>query len=384
VTTRSAPLVWRIAIGTLLLVGFVQQTRQQWRVIQAGTQPYLIGDWTISYAGGFVRRGLFGSLLTVVSSDAATALLALFVVQTLLYVIIFGVALLWVARLPDPRGWALVLLSPAFLLFGLADFGGTHRKEIIALAALMLLGETVRTRRSVPLALLVAVPLFGVAVLSHEANALLVVPFLILVRWSAEDSLLTRRYCDITQGVLIVLSVGGLAAALIAPGTVEQQSAICVDLVARGFSRELCDGALTYIGRGTSDALATVGARLPESALYAIPAAFAILPFTLVPWARAQRRTLLIASAPVVLLLGVGVDWGRWIMIAVVITTVLSVVGSSREGTRPESVPTLWVLLFILAWRVPHAGITPEGLGPSGIPGTLLDASQVIARRLGV
>ena len=377
-------MAWRRSRLLVLAAAFVRQAARQWQVIAVGEQPYLIGDWTISYAGGFVRRGLFGTLLLLARPDADGALVLLWAVQTALYAVIFGTVMLWVVRLPSAERWAILLLSPAFLLFGLSDFGGTHRKEIIALAALVLLAEAVRSGRRLRSTVIVSAALFAVAVLSHEANALLLVPFLLLIRTAGTSRLLSGRAARTATIAYAAIGGGGLVASVLAPGTIEQQRRICDDLLARGFSPELCGGSLAYIGRSTADGWATVLERMPDILLYGLPLLFAILPLTLVPWARANARLLLLASAPLLPLLVVGVDWGRWIMLGVFLATVLAIVGSAREASVPDRVPVLWLLLFVTAWRLPHAGLTPDGLGPNGLVAILRGALAAASRAVGL
>ena len=357
----------RSVLILVLLAALALQTRSQWQLIQVGVQPFLIGDWLISYAGGFVRRGLFGSFLAAATNDVTAALTLLFATQTMLYLVIFGIAIRWIIFLPEPRDWAVVFLSPAFLLFGLGDFGGTHRKEIIALAALFLLAEWVRTGCRSALVLPLVVLLFTVAVFSHEANALLVAPFLVLLRQAHHEQLMTHRAVIGAGTTLSLTSLVGLITAVFAPGRLRHRTAICDDLLTRGFEEALCGGAISYIGQGSREALLFTASRLPDSAIFVVLALFAFAPFSLVPWARKHRALLVVASAPILPLFFLGIDWGRWIMIATTISTVLVVVGSSREGSQPDRVPIAWIAVFVLSWRIPHYRTDLSQLGPSGL-----------------
>lgn len=351
----------------VLLAAFLLQTRSQWRLIQVGVQPFLIGDWLISYAGGFVRRGLFGSILTAVTDDMSVALALLFAMQTMMYLVMFGIAARWVIALPGPRDWAVVFLSPAFLLFGLGDFLGTHRKEIIALSALFILAEWVRTDCRSRFALPIVLLLFSLAVFSHEANALLLAPFVILLKQAYDEQTLSRRAAVGGAAALALTSLTGVVTAIAAPGTTTQRTAICDDLLARGFDEALCGGSIAYIGQGGREALLSTAAALPNSGLFAILALFALAPFALTPWARSHRALLFTASAPILPLFLLGIDWGRWIVIAATVSTTLVIVGSSREGSRPDRIPLPWMAVFILAWRIPHYNATTSALGPSGL-----------------
>jgi hypothetical protein len=359
---------WRASIVAILAATFILQTKHQWLIILEGTHPYLIGDWTISYAGGFVRRGLSGSLLAGLFSDPADTLIGLWFIQTTLYATVFGVAILWALRLPTPSLFAPLLLSPAFLLFGLNDFSGTQRKEVLVFAGLFLLGESVRSGRFVMGATWAAGALFTVGVFSHEANALLVVPFLLLLRESSRLQQMTDRARDLASGLFLGASGVSLISAILFPGTLEQQQLICSDLLARGFDPNLCEGSLSYIGSATSDQVLRTVNRLPQYLLFLLPATFAALPFRLYPWARENKRVLLLAILPLAPLFFIALDWGRWIMMATVTATVLTVVGSERMPQPAVSVSLPALLLFTTAWSVPHFGISRSSMGPGELP----------------
>ncbi len=354
----------------MVLIGvFLRQTFKQWELIQEGTQPYLIGDWLISYAGGFVRRGFFGWFLGIAAPDAADALLLLYVIQTSLYVVIFAIVIVWAISLPAPANWAPMLLSPAFLVFSFNDFGGSHRKEIIVLAGLFLVAEAVRTSRLVTPALAVALLLFVVGVLSHEANTLLVVPFLLLIREASQEGLVgepvAKRFA-LAMGTVAFL---GFTASALASGDAAQRGAVCDDLVDRGFDARVCEGAISYLGESAGDQVLRVADTLPLGLLYVVVAAFASVPFLLSPWARERWRLLVVAVLPLAPLFVVALDWGRWIMLAVVIATVLTVVGSARSGSVPERLPLPLVLLFVNAWSLEHFNVSVNNIGQGKLLG---------------
>ena len=356
-----------MAVSIILIAAFVVQSSRQWNLIGAGEQGFLIGDWTISYAGGLVRRGLFGELLRVLAPTAPTMLVVLWTLQTSMYAVMFLVTIRWTFLLPNPRRWIMILLSPGFLLFGLGDFIGTQRKEILALAALFGLAEALRSRKCLGFALPITLLWYSIAVLSHEANSLILIPFLVILRWGWLDGTIKHSVARITGIGFVVASLLGLSLALLAPGTRSQARQICDDLLSRGLSESLCGGSLTYLGQGSGDAVAMMAKELPESLLY-LPLAFLVaVPFTLSLWARKNRGLVLAANAPILALYPLGVDWGRWIMIGATLTTVLVIVGSLRERETVDSVPLPLAASYIMTWKIPHYSISFAKMGPSGL-----------------
>lgn len=361
--SRAFDLLVRTVTVGVLVGAWGLQTFRQLRLVRAGTEGYLIGDWTISYAGGFVRRGLFGEMLGGLGLGAWETLIVLWAVQSALYAVMFCVAIIWAVRLPDVLRWVPLLLSPAFILFALHDFGGSHRKEILIFAALFVLAEAVRTGRYVRVALVATGILVAIAVFSHEANALLVLPLILLARWAVDAGSVERRFATIASVAIASLAALGLIVSVMFPGTVEQQIAICRDLIARGHSRSLCGGSLSYIGNDAAGEVSRVLDNLLGLSVVALPAMFASIPLLGVEWFRTNLRTAGLVTLPILPLFVVAIDWGRWIMLATVILTVLTVVGASRQGQVPDRLSFPLVVLFVSTWRMGRGGGTLASVG---------------------
>lgn len=349
---------WRVSISAVLIATFAFQTSQQWQIAQEGDDGWRIGDWLIDYSGGFVRRGLFGWILSGTTGTAESSLLALWLTQTAIYAIIFTIAVCWIWTTPTPRSWFLAFLSPAFLLFGLSPFGGSYRKEIIFLLVLFVLAESLRRERFFRSATVFGIIVFALAVLSHELNSLLVIPLLILITWSRRDGLIDRAFATASSVGLVAIAVIGITLAVVWSGTVEQGRAICDQLLAIDHSPGVCTGAISVIGTSSSDALAEViGAAFPRYIIWAFVAALASIPFLFMPWARANWRVLLFAAAGSLPLYAIAIDYGRWIVLTATVWTVLAFVGSKRDSIHPLEPPLSLMILFVLLWQVPLAGV---------------------------
>src|SRR5664279_4125975 len=108
-------------------------------VVASGGGPYQTADWLISYAGGFVRRGLFGAIYLAVFPPGQAGLWVLFALQVLLYAIPIAYAVLWLTR--SKCAWLGVALvcGPAAFAFVGWDTDGFARKESLGPTALTLL-----------------------------------------------------------------------------------------------------------------------------------------------------------------------------------------------------------------------------------------------------
>src|SRR5262249_42297614 len=133
---------------------------------------WILGDWVISYAVGFVRRGLIGELLRHVGILSGVSIGSLGASSQ---IVSFGVmlsGLFWLGRKLQPEpSLLLFLVSPATLLFPLYSFDGGYRKEVLFLALLVAVGVHV-TRQAVTghgtAACLLIAAVAPVVVLAHE------------------------------------------------------------------------------------------------------------------------------------------------------------------------------------------------------------------------
>jgi hypothetical protein len=99
--------------------------------------PSLItqSDWLINYAGGFVRRGLAGSLLIPAGEWIGASPFAMVTGALVVCYMVITLMSIHLVRHPKPAPWALALalLSPSVLLFQVEN-GDRSRKEILLIA----------------------------------------------------------------------------------------------------------------------------------------------------------------------------------------------------------------------------------------------------------
>ena len=94
--------------------------------------PWLVADWLINYSDGFVRRGLSGEVLMLLSD--VTNLEIKIILKTFLIIlsITFFLKILLAVKSLNISFWLLlVFLSPAYISFYIYDPGIIGRKEIL-------------------------------------------------------------------------------------------------------------------------------------------------------------------------------------------------------------------------------------------------------------
>jgi hypothetical protein len=314
-----------------------------------GGVTYRVGDWVINYAGGFVRRGLFGELLFALSPPGLPTLWALAGFQLACY----AVVLAYVASFLHRTGyaWPAIALAcgPAALPFVGWDVLAGWRKEIICFAAVALLGWARRSLdRRVRVALTAtAVGLFGLAMFSWEASVFAVPVMLFLLR-EPDGRVTLRGWPALT---ILGLGVVGGAAGVLARGDVDTADAVCESVVARGLNPDLCPGAIAMLGQPLDQAVAEVMTRFPLYWTYLWLLPLALLPVLTTPWLRRNWPWFVATALLVLPLYVIGQDYGRWAHLLVVAPALAIMAGEPSEvlnrwwrGGRTVAYTTLWGL----------------------------------------
>ena len=317
----SCALLAAMALYTHWFAGKVSADWEQW----------VVADWLVSYAPGFVRRGLSGQLLLGVSrltSAPANIVVWWTIVAVFAIFAVALAALLWQKRMTF---WYFVLCcSPASLLFALYNPPAVGRKEGLLIAAFAVWALVLARA---PLTRTIAAT-FGVAAvaltLMHELFAFyspyfVVLAYLTSARNAREEPL--RWAAMVPAGALMALG-----ATIASPISLNEPS-LCERLLQAGAHPRVCEGLLEYHQPPPGQALLAAASLSSQAIATGLSA---VLVMVLVPlWCFAaanvplqwQRRRLMggavAAIAWSVPLFLVAVDWGRWIAIHATMTALL-------------------------------------------------------------
>ncbi|MBN1186852.1 MAG: hypothetical protein JXB49_31535 [Bacteroidales bacterium] len=101
---------------------------------------FKIADWLINYQGGFVRRGLIGEILLIISKLSNISLDNLVIIlQILLYTVFLFNTYQLASRIKLKPIILLFIASPAFVLFPVLDLYAGFRKELLLFTILSVL-----------------------------------------------------------------------------------------------------------------------------------------------------------------------------------------------------------------------------------------------------
>ncbi|MFT4127465.1 MAG: hypothetical protein QM662_14700 [Gordonia sp. (in: high G+C Gram-positive bacteria)] len=351
-----------------------------------------VGDWVINYAGGFVRRGLFGELLRGLAPPGLPTLVALVAFQVICYAIIGGYAL---GYLVDTRfSWSSIALvcAPVALPFVGWDPRAGWRKEIIVFAVIALLAWARQASGHRRTGLTVAaIALFGLAMFSWESSFFGIPVMLYLLRRddapAGDGARRTRLYAPVEFRVavdlrnpptLAVLALGaaGAIAALLFQGNQATQRNICADVVAHGINRRVCHGSIDSLAWTTHYALQQQETFFPRYLIYFALLPLVLAPILLSPWLRRNWPWFLATVLAVAPLYVLGQDYGRWHYILVV-TTSLAIMSAGRDAVVSRFWGPLTTIVYVAAWGLPHwisdkpwphLGFTASVLQSFGLP----------------
>ncbi len=333
--------------------------------------PWVITDWLIHYAGGFVRRGLWGEGVLWLAqrvglSPGAMAALSIAAVYTLFLYFTYRA----LTRQPTLADLYLFLTAPFLFWFPVLDWQGAYRKEILlfALHAWLVQGIARHPQQRLGRTLL-ALAVLPALLLSHEA-LMAWAPFLLvpLVRWGPGWTQWSRA---VRLGflALALLNLGAWGLALIHRGTDAHERAILASLARAGYEPGHPDHAIAWLDVPLAYQLETQTRRWRQlrvawrmavfPALVAV-AALPAWPRIRAVYGRPGPLALVLLSAGMSFgLMWVAKDWGRfahaWAMMAFL--TLLSRPGRYPLRCQPRSLWGLYALFGLgygLLWRWHH------------------------------
>lgn len=347
--TLLATLLSSAGFVYLVLASYARQT----------AQPWMAGEWLVSYGDGFQRRGLSGAIILWVSDMVAVNPLWLVLgVQVVLMFSCLVIVFLLLTRKDLPVIFFTITLGPMGFLYFLADPYVAGRKEatLYLFAILWFLFQVRatdqnRNSRRDNLTLVLFSLSFSVLVLIHEGfvffSPLLFTIFLILnLRGRVFlSSWLVKSIASISLPAVIV------SAALLLSGTTSTFQGQCSPLTARGIPEVICSGAIDWSTRsgvtGLVYALSEVSIIVSSSIGYVVIAVLYWALFAIqirlfqAPESREKGLnlsivgllTLVALSLPIFI---IAADWGRYMSMVFTILSFAFLVAHQKLLALPE------------------------------------------------
>jgi len=319
-------------------------------LIQSGGSPWRTGDWLINYQAGFVRRGLIGELLYIIS-PYGWLLMSVFFVQSLIYITICHFVI--EEFFSKKRGIvdALVIFSPAFIFFfSFYTPAAGMRKELLAFLSFVLLLEATKKNKS-NLLLLLSFIVFFVGVFSHEMIGLFVV-FYVYAIFKRLDS--TFAFNAFYAFILVVISLSGIFLSATFQGGLLTAKSICDSLILKDIGCDICRGAIPALSGTRLSSVLLVGSKFPVYLVYLPLFVFSFIPMVFIGW-RKYLPIVVLGFVSILPLFFVAIDWGRWIYVYMTFLFLFYVYDDGCVAKRGVKKPLLvFFAFYLLAWRLPH------------------------------
>ena len=376
-------------VTSMLAISFLYNVLRYSREIIAGGNPFLTGDWLINYAGGYSGRGLNGQILLQFSKLTGLNLLwVAYFEQIGIYGIYVLTVICLLRKVHDKFLW-MISLSPLFIMFDFLDTGGAFRKEIIAFASLALFIRMIVNKKFTWIGFLPVVLLYFLSAFSWEASIIFLLPMLYLAYQMKLSGIFAKAKFIGVSILFVTLSLSSLLGSFLFGSLIlqfntslDQGRAVCDSLVARGISSRICEGTIySNTGREIDIPEMLRELLLENNFGYYFPImVLALAPFIWNGWIKRHILLFSYFSISVFPIFLIGLDWGRWIHILGTIITLAWILEKRQSSEmlfenyikRNSTIFVVTSLLYIVMWRIPHAG---------GLPGAFLfgAAARVIS-----
>lgn len=316
----------------------------------AGGTIWQTGDWLINYQAGFVRRGLIGEILYIISPEG-WLLLSVFIMQSFLYIVTCHFVLEEFFLKKRGVADALVIFSPAFIfLFPFYTINAGMRKELLAFLSFVLLLEATKKNKN-NILLLLSVAIFILGVFSHEMISLFVVFYIYAFLKRAGYSLGQEIFY---VSLLIMVSLIGVILSSVFHGDHSSAHAICESLVLKGIDCDLCEGAISALSETMLSEILDVRSRFPLRFIYFPLFILSFVPIAFINW-RKYYPIIFLGFISIFPLFIVATDWGRWIYIYVTFLSLVYIYDDDGSCIKANVTKPLIVFFafYLLSWRLP-------------------------------
>ena len=293
-----------------------------YRTISAGWDGWIVGDWLINYAAGFVRRGITGQLILNLAESTGIEL------QPLVYALQIGAwcvfSVFYLIQIKNKHisfFYFLLCIFPAFLLFYVNDPVASGRKEILLLALFAVWVFLLDQQKSLSFTQIVVIWIsYTVVCLAHELAIFYSPYFLYSLRLKGKVDF---KFQTCGAGLLCIAILSLIA--ILTNGSNVRSPEICTRIIALGAATDVCLGIMSWPNQSaaylinhffnTFSTYKMLGLIL-SYLLITIPSF--LFEFTNSQNKQSMRKRGLIISAMFIITLPIFVlatDWGRFIHI---------------------------------------------------------------------
>lgn len=325
----------------------------------SGGHAWGFGEWLINYSGGYVRRGLFGEIFLLIFGGLANPLIALAILQIMVYSFLWLFAFNVMKNLNFSWFSLALVCNPAGVLFSGWDIYVLARKESLGLASLILLGFSLRNENTKATKLFVfGILLYIFSLFASEVNLFLIagVYYFIKRKYPKKSSINLIFLSTLLLAVFIYLTVNYHGNSNIA-------QKVCSEITGSGINIKNCDGAIATLEISLSQAVEHLKGDYPANLIYYILLIIGLIPLISTKWILSNKKFLVFVFASYAPLYLLAWDYGRWNYMIIFQTTIIYVFSEKFDRMQLLKIDPTWykwnlytAFPFILFWGVWHGG----------------------------
>lgn len=316
-----------------------------------GGHEWHTAEWLIHYSFGFVRRGMFGSLILNLPFESDQSLIFLTYFLHTLYLIYFLTLIFIFIKNKQNSLSYLLLFSPAFVFFHLTNHDAIFRKELLGILAfsIIVLSHSNRFRN---ILFFIGSAIFVVAIFSAEYNLYFLLPIL----YTLHDKGDLQKKIKITTLLLptalyFILYLQNLK------NTDPISDLICESIYRFNYYESFCSGAIKWLGY---DVRETLGLTLDyyRGSQYLVYALYLLIPLIPLLYTKFIQNNLvyfLIFTMSYIPLFIISIDWGRHIYMYISTLTILYFAESDKSNNFKLKSFCVFLILF-LTLNMPYYG----------------------------
>lgn len=315
---------------------------------KSGGKPFITDDWLINYNHGFVRRGLFGTLL-LNSRFYENKLDLLSYTLIIFYIILIILSIYIFTKFYQNTNSYILLFSPIFLFFPRLDFGGGFRKEILGLISFCIFVVYFEIFKN-KIILFLGSFFILFAVFTSEVN-LFIYPFLtwlILRNKKINLSEVALIYIPLILYIFSFFFLFGDSQLI--------SSNLCKDAINLTNNDSIC-GGIDWLAYDLITTINIVNEKLMLGySSYIISALFSFLPFYKTDFLNKNKLMLIFTIICFAPLFIVALDWGRWLYIYFYCLYLIYFSENKKNRGLNLYIALIFIPLNTTSWRALHFG----------------------------
>lgn len=234
--------------------------------VYLGTTNNSMAEWVLNYAGGFVRRGIIGELISQISVYLKSPLRVSFLIFQIFIYLIYYVLIYWLfSKLKKNFFMYLAILSPVFFSFGLYELEALGRKEIVMYIFFLLNFYLFEKFKNINIIYFSSYISLIILLLNHESVVFYLLFylffFLILDKKKNFRFFLLNFFL-----VLIIISISSLI--ILSPQSTENNTKMCNFLLT--VHQETCNFPAFFIMKGISSHIVEVAWKFNDVITYIV------------------------------------------------------------------------------------------------------------------